>query len=157
MEKHSFILIITIYFIHYDCGLPLRTRIISKSQWFKMPISSGNLNHCEVLLSFNKSVKCALDNSKYTRYNIWLSKDWSDLLYQKDWTENLIILRHMWILPYVYQELLIWWIHFHVYNSSIWAEYEIKAFLRKLRLRLTLLWQVHTCIPRASQTAFGPA
>ena len=26
MEKHPFILIITIYFIHYDCGLALRTR-----------------------------------------------------------------------------------------------------------------------------------
>ena len=32
MEKHPFILIITIYFIHYDCGLPLRTRIFFKSQ-----------------------------------------------------------------------------------------------------------------------------
>ena len=37
MGKHPFILIITIYFIHYDCGLPLRTRIFFKSQWFKMP------------------------------------------------------------------------------------------------------------------------
>ena len=45
-----------------------------------------NLNHCEVLLFFNKSVKCTLDNSKYTRYNICHSKDWSALLYQK--TEN---------------------------------------------------------------------
>ena len=36
MEKHPFILIITIYFIN-DCGLPLRTRNFFKSQWFKMP------------------------------------------------------------------------------------------------------------------------
>merc|ERR1719483_1030938 len=32
MGKHSFILVITIYYIHYDCGLPLRTRIFFKSQ-----------------------------------------------------------------------------------------------------------------------------
>ena len=31
----------------------------------------------------NMSVKCTLDNSKYTEYNIWHSKHWSVLLYQK--------------------------------------------------------------------------
>ena len=32
-----------------------------------------------------KPVKCTLDNSKYTGYNIWHSKDWAALLYQKSW------------------------------------------------------------------------
>ena len=31
-EKHPFISIIIIHFIHYDCGLPLITRIVFKSQ-----------------------------------------------------------------------------------------------------------------------------
>jgi len=34
-----------------------------------------------------------LDNSKYTGYNIWHSKDWSALLYQKTETELKIMSR----------------------------------------------------------------
>ena len=47
------------------------------------------IDHCKVLLPLNKSVKCTLDNSKYTGYNIWRSKDWSALLYQKTETERM--------------------------------------------------------------------
>ena len=47
MEKHPFITIqfVSIYFIHYDCVLSLGTR--------NCLILSRNLNHCELLLSFN--------------------------------------------------------------------------------------------------------
>ena len=37
MGKHSFKLVITIYYIHCDDDLPLRIRIFFKSQWIKMP------------------------------------------------------------------------------------------------------------------------
>ena len=81
MEKHPFILIITVqfisYFIHYDCGLLLRTHNFLSHSDSKCPILSGNLNHCCCPLI--KSGKCTLDNSKYTRYNILHLKDWSAL------------------------------------------------------------------------------
>ena len=51
-----------------------------------------------------KSVKCTLDNSKYTGYNIWHSKDWSALLYQKTETETNQMTLPLNYLPYFRQQ-----------------------------------------------------
>ena len=51
------------------------------------------IDHCKVLLPLNKSVKCTLDNSKYTGCNMWRSKDWSALLCQKTETETVFFYR----------------------------------------------------------------
>ena len=74
----------SIYFIHYDCGLPLRIRnffyitVIQKG--WSCPAIWITVKCCCPLI---KSVKFNLDNSKYTGYIIWHLKDWSALLYQK--------------------------------------------------------------------------
>ena len=60
---------------------------------------SGNLNHCEVLLSFKKSVKSA----------IWRSKDCSALLYQKTVTSKFKIITYLQAFddPYQFSSLLL--------------------------------------------------
>ena len=79
----------------------------------------------EVLLSFNKSVKCTLDNRKYTGYNIWHSKDWSALLYQK----TDLNLSKPKLLAYILKSFGISKKNHHVLTISKGNQIQVKQFL----------------------------
>ena len=53
-----------------------------------------------------KSVKCTLDNSKKTGYNIWHSKDWSALLYRKTEIETELKLRVFLCAIYFFNSII---------------------------------------------------
>ena len=95
-----------------------------------------------------KSEKCTLDNSKYTRYNIWHSKDWSALLYQKktEKTEkNHIVpvikclsVYHQWKILVLMQPLLCLLLFIHLtYPLLIWG---IISFLTTNKISMEIQW-----------------